>query len=153
MTKLNEITDESDRRSRFSYIEELWTTWREVRQSTLTRITNYLFVLNTGALITSLTYVATKGSSESINISIWLFSIGILCSVLHATCDYYVSEKCFSTYQSDVRKVYDNTLDWEVFINRNDTRVPCDWYMHLLGWAGGIAFFSGLIVGVLEVKY
>ena len=151
MTKLNEFTNESDRQSKYNYIDECWTSWREIRQSTLSRITNYIFVLNTGALLASLTYVASKEANGNIELSIWLFSFGILCSVIHATCDYYIAEGCFITYQKDVEEVYSNKIDWEVFVDRNDNRIPKDWYMHLLGWAGAILFFSGLVIGISQI--
>jgi len=60
MTKFNEITNETERRSKLNYVKELWTGWRQVRETTLTRINSYLFTLNAGALLASLTYVAAK---------------------------------------------------------------------------------------------
>jgi hypothetical protein len=92
MTKFNEFTDVSERGSKINYVDELWTSWSDARLQTLTRITNYLFVLNTGALLASLAYVASKQTNSDIELSIWLFSVGILCSVFHATFDYYFTE-------------------------------------------------------------
>jgi len=152
MTKFNEIADESERRSKQNYVKESWTNWREIRLQTLTRITNYLFVLNTGALIAFLTYVAAKPTTSDIQLSIWLFSFGTFCSVMHATLDYYISENCFSSYQKDVEQLYSNQLDWEVFTDRNENRGTYDWLLHILGWAGGLVFFGGLILGVLQIK-
>jgi len=60
MPKLHEINDPNERAAKIDYINELWAFWREARVQTLTRITGYLFVLNTGALLGALTYVATK---------------------------------------------------------------------------------------------
>jgi len=152
MTKFNEITNESERRSKQNYVKESWTSWRETRLQTLTRITNYLFVLNTGALIASLTYVATKPTTSDIQLSIWLFSLGTLFSVLHATLDYYITENCFSAYQKDVEQLYSNQIDWEVFVDRNEKRATFDWLLHLLGWLGGLVFFAGLILGIQQIK-
>lgn len=151
MTKLNEIADEIERQSKFNYVDELWTAWREARESALKRITNYLFVLNTGALLASLTYLASKEVNGCIHIAIYLFSAGILCSVLHATIDYYISESSFSSYQKDVEETYSSKMDWEEFLERNDKRWPNDWYMHLLGWLGGLLFFIGLGIGVFSI--
>lgn len=152
MTKFNEIADESERRSKQNYVKESWTNWREMRLQTLARITNYLFVLNTGALIASLTYVAAKPATSDIQLSILLFSFGTLFSVTHATLDYYISESCFSSFRKDVAQLFGNQLDWEVFTNRNENRGTYDWLLHTLGWAGGLVFFGGLILGVLQIK-
>jgi hypothetical protein len=51
MAKLNEISDSNERASKLSYIKEVWAFWREARVQALTRVTNYLFILNTGALL------------------------------------------------------------------------------------------------------
>ena len=148
MTKLNEIDDPAARRLKMAYIDEVWKSWREAREQTLRRITNYLFILNTGAMLAALTYVAAKPSNEEIQLSIWLFVSGIIFSVAHATIDYYVSESSFKAYRKDVDQLYENKLDWEVFVDRNEHRPPLDLLLHALGWFGGLAFFSGLVVGV-----
>ena len=152
MTKFNEITDASDKQAKTNYVNELWESWSNTREQTLKRITNYLFVLNTGALLAALTYIAAKDTNIDITFSIYLFSFGILCSVLHATLDYYLTEHWFNGYMKDVEQLYENELDWEGFIERNKTRVGYDWLMHLIGWAGAIAFFAGLIIGVTQLK-
>jgi uncharacterized membrane protein len=141
MTKFNEIKDPSERSSKINYISE-----------TLTRITNYLFVLNTGALLATLTYVASKSTNTHIQYSIWLFSAGIFFSVTHATLDYYLTEASFNSYKKDVEELYENKLDWEVLIDRNERRPILDWLLHLLGWLGGMVFFIGLIVGICHIN-
>ena len=77
MTKLAEIKDASELSSKIKYVNQVWASWRETRLQTLQRMTNYLFVLNSGALLAALTYVAAKPANPSIQISIWLFSAGI----------------------------------------------------------------------------
>ena len=119
MTKLNEITDPFIHESKINYVTEVWVGWREARLQTLNRITNYLFVLNTGALLAALTYVATKSANQDIQTSIWLFSAGIFCSTAHATLDYYLTEISFAGYKQDVDALYGNKLEWEVFVERN----------------------------------
>lgn len=150
MTKFNEITDSTDRNTKINYVDESWANWRDARHQSLTRITGYLFVLNTGALLASLTYKATI-TNASILPSICLFSAGILFSVLHATIDYYLCEHGFSKYQNNTKKLFDNELDWEVFIERNNYSSSWDKALHVLGWLGAIAFFSGLVKGVLQI--
>lgn len=151
MAKLNEINDQSERASKANYINELWAFWREVRVQTLTRITNYLFVLNTGALLAALTYVASKSPNSSIQCSIWLFSAGIFFSVAHATLDYYLTESSFSSYRKDVDEFYESKIDWAVLVDRNEKRPLLDWLLHVLGWLGGIVFFVGLFLGISQI--
>ena len=132
MPKFNEITDPADRAAKINFVNELWANWREVRTQTLKRITNYLFVLNTGALLASLTYVAAKHANSYIHTSIWLFAGGTFLIVLHATLDYYVTENWFATY-------------------RSEKPVPYDRVLHTLGWFSGILFFAGLVLGVSQI--
>lgn len=151
MTKLNEIKEMAQLEQKIRYVNEGWSAWRETRLQTLNRATNYLFVLNTGALLAALTYVATKGANDGILNSIWLFAFGIFCSVLHATLDYYLTETSFSAYRKDVTSLYEYKLDWEVFVDRNEHRPPLDWLLHVVGWLGGLAFFIGLVCGLQQI--
>lgn len=152
MAKLNEISNQTELRSKYNYVDECWESWRDSRQSTLKRITGYLFTLNAGALISTLAYVASTSSNGGLLWAIGLFSLGILCSVLHATIDYYSCESCFKSYQSDVKELYENKLDWEVFVDRNEKRAGSDWLLQTLGWVGGVSFFIGLIIGVINIR-
>jgi hypothetical protein len=150
MAKLTEFTG-SEHRSKISYVNKLWSFWSDVRTQTLSRLLNYLFALNTGALLASLTYVATKTITPSIQLSIWFFSAGIFCSVAHATIDYYVLENKFSEYCKDIDELYANKMHWEVFIDRSNKSAPLDTLLHILSWASGIAFFAGLVIGILGI--
>lgn len=152
MTKLNEIIDPFIHESKINYVTEVWVGWREARLQTLNRITNYLFVLNTGALLAALTYVAAKSANQDIQTSIWLFSAGIFCSAAHATLDYYLTEISFAAYKQDVDALYENKLEWEVFVEKNKNRPPLDWLLHTLGWLGGAAFFIGLVLGLCQIS-
>jgi hypothetical protein len=151
MTKLSEVKDRSQHESKLEYVNEVWASWRASREQTLNRITNYLFALNTGALLTTLTYVATKSANGKIHVSIWLFALGIFFSVSHAALDYYFSEFSFKAYRSDVDDLYSDKLGWEEFVKKNESRPPCDWLLHTLGWLGGIAFFGGLVLGLCQI--
>ena len=150
--KLNEITDPSQHQSINTYVTEAWESWNGYRLQTLSRITNYLFVLNTGALLAALTYVASKPINDGIQTSIWLFALGILFSVAHATLDYYFTETSFTAYRKNVEHLYKNELDWEKFVKRNENRPPLDWLLHCLGWAGGGVFFVGLVLGICQIS-
>lgn len=151
MTKLNEIKDQALLESKIRYVNEVWSSWRAARLQSLNRITNYLFVINSGALLAALTYVATKGANDGVLTSIWLFAFGTFCSVLHATLDYYLTETSFSSYRKDVTSLYEHKLDWEVLVDRNEHRPPVDWLLHLVGWLGGLAFFIGLVYGLQQI--
>lgn len=89
MTKSNDI-EKQIYQARREYINRSWKDWYESWRSGLSRITNYLFVLNTGALLVALTYIATNPPNSNIKISIFLFAAGIVFSLLHAGIDYYL---------------------------------------------------------------
>lgn len=151
MAKLNEITDAEERKAKLSFVNEVWENWQDSRQSTLSRISNYIFTLNTGALLVALTYVATKGNSAPIQRSILVFSIGVFCSLIHAAIDYYSIEKNFKEYRSDVNELYDNKIEWEEFVSRNEARNNYDVLLHCIGWAGGLSFIFALINGIINI--
>jgi hypothetical protein len=138
----------AERSIKSKHIHELWSLWSESSSQTLVRITSYLFFLNTGALAGSLTYIAAKPPVHAISIAIWFFSVGTICSLLHATIDYYLTEKSFASFRNDVRDFYDGKLSWSVLIDRNEHRPGYEWLLHLLGWVGGLAFIVGLFIGI-----
>jgi hypothetical protein len=152
MAKLNEISDPNERASKLNYIKELWAFWRQARLQTLTRITNYLFILNTGALLGSLTYVASKLPNASIQCAIWVFAAGILCSLVHATLDYYITESGFSAYKKEVGEFYENKIDWTVLVEKTEIQSKFEWLLHTVGWAGGILFIVGLFIGIPQIR-
>ena len=152
MTKLNEFTDESEKKSKVNFVDATWNNWYEMRQQTLSRITNYLFVLNTGGLIASLTYVATKNPNCDIQLTIKLFAIGIIFSLLHAALDYYSVEYGFSMYRKKVNSLYSNKLGWEDFVEFHPIASLVESALHLFGWVGAGLFFYGLFLGVNQIK-
>jgi hypothetical protein len=151
MTKWNEISDESERKSKINFIGASWSDFYEMRQQTLSRITNYLFVLNTGGLIASLTYIASRGASSEIQLTIKLFAFGILFSVLHAAVDYYSVEYEFSSYREKVNSLYSNKLDWEDFVKPNPHASRVQSLLHLLGWVSAGLFFYALYFGINQI--
>jgi len=151
MTKLNDFKELAQLEPKIRYVNEGWSSWSETRLQALNRITNYLFVLNAGALLAALTYVATKNASDGILNAIWLFAFGVFCSALHAMLDYYLAESSFSAFRKDVADLYEHKLDWEVFVDRNEHRLPLDWLLHIVGWLGGSAFFIGLVYGLRQI--
>lgn len=147
--KYSEISNENFRKSVVQYIDECWAGHRESTLSTLQRITNYLFVLNSGGLIASLTYVAAKTCTKGMTISIWLFSIGVLFISLHAAIDYYQCEHLFKSFREDIDQFYKDELDWEGINSQSE---KSDWYLHVFGWLSGILFFAGLFNGIYQVS-
>ncbi len=150
--KYSEIKDENIRRANIQYINECWTGHRDSRLSSLNRITNYLFVLNSGALLASLAYVATKSCTTGMINSIWMFSIGTFFISFHAAIDYYACQQFFNSYRIDVNLFYKNEIDWEVLVGKNNQRGKSDWYMHVLCWFSGVLFLIGLFNGIYNIS-
>jgi len=150
MTKFNEF-DEKERQSNIQYVDECWAMLRNAREGSLTRATNYLFVLNTGGLLASLSYIASDKGVADIRCSIIFFSLGIFFSALHAGIDYYSIEYRFSKYIENVNKLYRKELDWEDFIDDIDINKYINLFLHFLGLGGAIAFFVALGLGLCKL--
>lgn len=152
MTKWNEIGNSLEKQSKINFVDASWSNWYQTRQQTLSRITNYLFVLNTGGLIGSLTYVASKNANGDIQFTIKLFAFGILFSVLHAAVDYYSVEHGFSSYREKINLLYSNKLDWEELSKPHPIACKIECLLHFCGWVGAGLFFYGLYLGVNQIK-
>lgn len=155
MTKFNEIKDLYDLNSKRNYSNEIRIFWRNCRDQTLTRVTNYLFILNSGALLAALTYVAAKMPNAEILCSIWLFAAGTFSCLAHAAIDYYLAEFCYSSYEDDLGKFLRNEIDWETLIDQEQKRSSnryIDWLLHFLGILSGAAFIFGAYIGISQIK-
>lgn len=151
MTKFSNF-QEPTRSSHIRLIEELWDYYRDMRSQSLGRISGYIFVLNSGALLATLTYVATKSANNCIKASIWLFAIGIISCIAHAALDYYLTEFVFSKYRKKVRALYQDEIDWEEYLDYiNNDETAIDTCLHFLGWFGGLVFIIGLVIGILQI--
>ncbi len=154
MTKFNDLENKNIREPFLKVITDNWNSWSEARGQTLNRITNYLFVLNSGGLLASLTYIATittKSPTIEFKISLWLLATGTLFSIIHATLDYYLTEICFKEYRLDLDGFYKNKLDWEDLVERNNNRPPLDLLLHACGWIGGVAFLLAMTIGIVHI--
>jgi hypothetical protein len=149
--KYRDIQDANIRKARHDYIDSRWRGLQSVVSLSLTRILNYLFVLNSGGLLAALTYIATKTKTEKLYFSIWCFVAGVIFITVHATWDYYSCERHFQNWRKDVDVFFKSEIDWEVMIDRDDRHGSAEWLLHILGWASGVAFMIGLCVGIYSV--
>jgi hypothetical protein len=146
-------------RSRNEYISTRWKGIFELLSWTLNRILNYLFALNTGGLVASLTYIATKPRTNLTTAAIIFFALGVLFILLHAAWYYYYALNLFNAYKTDVTQYYESNLDWKNLNKRDE-----DWKNlnkrdeersekdsqrgFYLGWGAGLAFVFGLYCGI-----
>jgi hypothetical protein len=136
-------------RSRTEYISARWKGIFELLSWTQNRILNYLFALNTGGLVVSLTYIATKPRTNLTTSAIIFFALGILSIVLHAAWYYYHALNLFNEYRAYVTRYYESKLDWENLRIQDEERSERDsWKGHYLGWGSAITFFIGLYFGI-----
>ena len=154
MTYLKDIRDEKLKNNYLEHTKELQKFWAECRNKTLDKINSYLFSLNTGALLVSLTYLAAKENNADIMLSIWGFVFGLLLCVLHAVMDYYISERCMIRYGNLINKFYKNEIVWNDFINKSSSlyNKKLDLIMHMIGWISAFSFISALIWGVIQLN-
>ena len=93
-------------KGRNDYIGARWGGLQSAVGSALSRVLNYLFVLNSGALLASLTYISTKPKTENLTVSIWLFVVGIIAILAHAALDYYATNSHFNSYREEVASFF-----------------------------------------------
>lgn len=151
MTKLNEFHGD-DFAAKVKYVETQWSWIDQGRSSALSRITNYLFILNTGGLLGALTYVASKEATDGIQLSIVFFSWGITFIVGHAALDYYWIESGYAKVTQRISDLYELKLCWDDFLKEVRTEENSDLHLHILGWSSALCFFLGLIVGITQVQ-
>ena len=153
MKNFNQIEDKNLKNSLISHIEEQGARWDKIRSKTLDRINNYLFSLNAGALLASLTYVATKANSADIMLSICFFAIGIFFCLLHASIDYYSVELSITKYKQNVHSFYKNEIKWNDYLNKSlFYNKKLDLALHIIGWISGGSFVIALINGIAQLK-
>jgi len=134
--KYNDITDESYKKDVLSSISEHDTSLSEWRNSAVRRITNYLFILNTGGLLATISYVAsTSKYGASMVLPLTLFSAGTLSVLGHAAIDYYTSEQDLGSYRKKVGRYYSDEIDWQELWGDGDKKLD--------GW--GWSYWNNLV--------
>ena len=132
------------------HITTRWVGLQGSVRAAFSRVVNYLFLLNTGGTVASLTYLAAHPSTPAIAVSMWLFIAGIILITIHAAWDYYRCEIRFRRYRSNVTLFLEDKMDWEVLLDRDEQALKGDWIGHALGWASGVAFCVGALVGAMH---
>jgi len=139
-------------KGRNDYISARWGGLQCAVGSALSRVLNYLFVLNSGALLASLTYISTKPKTDILTVSIWCFVVGIIAILVHAAVDYYATDRHFNHYREDVDSFYQSQIDWEEMLKKDNKRSGCECLLHSLGWLSAGAFILGLLIGVCHLS-
>jgi len=102
-------------------ISEKWQRQDSWRTESLKTITGQLFTLNSGGVLGSLAYLATKGNdqdSSSLFWVFWLFLSGTLLLVARSAYEYYVSEHQQTSLDNDISALRTDEIDRESFIQR-----------------------------------
>lgn len=147
--KFKEITDSKDSHPLDKYLASKWESLAEVLSSTLQRVMNYVFVLNSGALLATLTYIAAKQQvTRGVHFAIWGFVVGTILITVHAAADYYGCRNQLRRFRRDIDSFVKNEIDWEVLADRDNERRTGERIWHLLGWFSAVAFLIGLFVGI-----
>ena len=127
-------------------ISDRWDSLSSWRSDSLKRVTNYLFILNSGALWSSLAYL-TKPEIEMtilLRSAISYFGIGTILILVHATIDYYMSERSLHVVDKNLSEYYKDKLDWKVVRKKIHADLKNDLCIDIVGWGSGIAFVLGL---------
>lgn len=148
--KFSEQT-EPNRQNSQNYINSRWRGFQQDVGAALSRIVDHLFILNAGAVVGCITYLAAKAANQGIKCALWFFIVGLICILFRAALDYYICEYLFRAFRKDVRSYYDDKLDWVALREIDTRRKAPDWLAHLLGWISGIGFISGIILGAISL--
>jgi hypothetical protein len=142
--KIHEITDPDYKRKLESVLEAFDKELYLIHNRSLSRVLNYIFVLNSGSLIGSLTYISSNNADKSIVIPILSFALGTIAILLHSTIDYYKSLNLHKDVMKSLAGFYQGQCDHsEVFSHSTKDRL-----LHALGWIAGSLFVFGLITGI-----
>lgn len=134
-------------------INDYWEIRVQWRQESLDVITKQLFVLNSGGLLSSLTYFVSKKSENDVKIIISIFFIGLLCNILRGGIDYYASEVNLYYLGKKVTSFYNNRIDNKALNNALHIKsfMWVDILLHILGWLSALLFISGCILSIGKV--
>ncbi|MEY2499719.1 MAG: hypothetical protein QOI07_53 [Verrucomicrobiota bacterium] len=134
------------------YIHERWNDHQRSVKNSFRRIVEYLFLLNTGGVVATATYIATKPTSISdMKGPMWLFIAGVIFITFHAVWDYYRCLLLFKRYRENVLEFVADKIEWEVLVDRDAHGVHGEWVGHVLGWLSGTCFVFGVIRGGFSI--
>ena len=127
------------------FIGESWRNrWDGVLQSQ-NQALNWLFTMNTGGVAGVLAYAASKDGSVWIAFALIAFSAGLMCLIGYAACMYYIEERMFNAFKSDVDRLYAEKIDWRELIARDNARPRKYRGCEVLAWVGAISGGVGIV--------
>ena len=135
-----------------NYYSEKWDNDLKYRNSAWQRLTTYLFALNTGALIASLSYVTGAPENNIMFLPIWLFAIGTTLTLIHAAIDYYINEIDLDNFSKNLKKFYSNTITHQDFKDNIISNYSFyNKYLHWIGWISALLFLFGMFFGISNI--
>lgn len=149
--KYSELSDQ-ERDYVLTVINDSYNHSSKYRNSSWQRLTNFLFVLNTGALIATLAYVTGSTDRGIMQVPIWCFAIGTTFSLIHSAVDYYVNETDLSVLGTNIAKFYDNEISYKDFkLNTVSYLSMFNLSLQILGWGSSLLFLFGMFFGICNI--
>ena len=71
--------------------------------------------------------------------------------LIHAAWTYYDAEGTFGKYRRDVDGYFEEKLDWEALVAKDEERSSGGIWGHILGWSSGVCLAIALCCGVCGV--
>jgi len=151
--KYSEIQKSNDLQTKLDDIDRRWSSLAEFSWEHETTVVQHLFVLNGGGSAASLAYIAAKGTRlpYGVTTALCLFGAGLLLHLLRSAIAYYRADRLFRKYKFDLTEFYDDKIEWDEFLSRDDTRSRPSCILHFLAWASAMFFITGLIIGSIGV--
>jgi len=147
---VRDVNEWENQQQTISNRRESLSSWRS---ESLKRVTNYLFILNSGALWSSFAYLAKPeiGMTPLLRGSITYFAMGTVLILIHAATDYYMSEHSLRAVDNTLSEYYRNKLDWNVVQTKIYASPKNALCIEAAGWGSGVAFVLGLICAGLRI--
>jgi len=136
------------------YISDEWKNrWSGVIEAQ-NQALNWLYTMNTGGVAGTLAYVAAKGSSDSITIALFLFSVGLLCLIGYSASMFYAEQNQFYQLKKDIDAFYkfaDGAEGWKDFMRKESSRPMKYRICEILAWIAATAGGLGVVFSTYAI--
>jgi hypothetical protein len=124
--------------------------WNGVSQAQ-NQVVNWIFAVHGGGIAGLLTFAASKGSSCSVKVGVGAFVAGLILIVIYGAAMFYAEVHYYRAYRRDVEELFDGTINWNEFSNREHARPNWYWYCELLGWLSAVAGLMGVSMALVAI--
>jgi hypothetical protein len=134
------------------YINQRWGQLYELEKEEAEKALRYLFLVNSGGAIATLSFLAAKPSfiETLVVFSLLAFIVGVLLVGIAISIRYYCFSKLFEGWKQDVDHFYNKLeFNFEQLTTNDEKRVKKPSLDELILWLSFLCFISGCILGAM----